>query len=217
MDYTLETARRLAEELRAIPAKDPSQRRLDKQAMVKELARELIALQQRGYTIEEVAESLRGRGLEITTPTLKNYLQRAKSTAAKRAGNLGGRRVARGAPTSVGASARCQPPAAKAAAEPSSNAAASAAKARVGAAAGERPNAPQRQERIPRQGQGQLLTERTEACRTQSFSSVEARAAWASRSCRWPFSTSCTRTASGHSSSRRTRRSRTSSRRTRKQ
>jgi hypothetical protein len=84
MDYTLETAHRLAEELRAIPAKDPSQRRLDKQGMVKHLAQEIVALQQRGYTIEEVAESLRGRGLEITTPTLKNYLQRAKSTSGKR-------------------------------------------------------------------------------------------------------------------------------------
>ena len=56
MEYTIETARRLADELRAIPAKDPSQRRLDKQAMVRELAKELIALQQRGYTIEEVAD-----------------------------------------------------------------------------------------------------------------------------------------------------------------
>ena len=83
MEYTLESARRLAEELRAIPPKDPAQRRLDKQAMVRELAQELIALQQRGYTIEEVAGSLRERGLEITTPTLKNYLQRAKSTGAK--------------------------------------------------------------------------------------------------------------------------------------
>ena len=49
------------------------------------LAGELVALQQRGYTIEEVAESLRGRGLAIPTPTLKNYLQRAKSKTEKRA------------------------------------------------------------------------------------------------------------------------------------
>ena len=51
---------------------------LDKQGMVKELTDEIVALQQRGYTIEEVAESLRKRGLGITTPTLKNYLQRVK-------------------------------------------------------------------------------------------------------------------------------------------
>ena len=73
----------MAEKLRAIPAKDPSQRRLDKQGMVRHLASEILALQQRGYTLEEVAESLRGDGLDITTPTLKNYLQRAKGAAGK--------------------------------------------------------------------------------------------------------------------------------------
>jgi hypothetical protein len=83
MEYTLESTRRLAEELRAIPPKDPAQRRLDKQAVVRELAEEIIALQNRGYTLEEVAESLRGRGFEITTATLKNYLQRAKSKQGK--------------------------------------------------------------------------------------------------------------------------------------
>jgi hypothetical protein len=83
MDYTLERAERMAEKLRAIPAKDPSQRRLDKQGMVRHLASEILALQQRGYTLEEVAESLRGDGLDITTPTLKNYLQRAKGAAGK--------------------------------------------------------------------------------------------------------------------------------------
>ena len=31
-----------------------------------------------------MAESLRGRGLDITTPTLKNYLQRAKGKTEKR-------------------------------------------------------------------------------------------------------------------------------------
>jgi hypothetical protein len=85
IDYTVESANRMAEELRAIPAKDPAKRKLDKQGMVSLLAGELIALQKRGYTIEEVAEGLRGRGLTITTPTLKNYLQRAKSKTEKRA------------------------------------------------------------------------------------------------------------------------------------
>ena len=44
-------------------------------------------MQQRGYTLEEVAEGLRGRGLAITTPTLKNYLQRAKGKTEKRSKN----------------------------------------------------------------------------------------------------------------------------------
>jgi len=85
IEYTVESANWLIAELRSIPPKDPAKRKLDKQRMVSLLAGELIALQQRGYTIEEVAESLRGRGLAITTPTLKNYLQRAKSKTEKRA------------------------------------------------------------------------------------------------------------------------------------
>jgi hypothetical protein len=83
MEYTLELAERLAEKLRAIPPKDPSKRRLDKQGMVKHLAEEIASLQQRGYALEEVAESLRGHGLDITTTTLKNYLQRAKGKSVK--------------------------------------------------------------------------------------------------------------------------------------
>ena len=69
--------------------------------MVSLFAGELIALQKRGYTIEEVAEGLRGRGLTITTPTLKNYLQRAKSKTEKRAKNgarVGSGRSGSGAP-----------------------------------------------------------------------------------------------------------------------
>jgi hypothetical protein len=127
MEYTVESARRLAEELRAIPPKDPTQRRLDKQGMVRELAAEIVALQERGYTIEEVAESLRGRGFEITTPTLKNYLQRAKSTGA-RAGKAR-RPAARLQPRSLPRASRDKaPPQQRAGAEPSSNGPASSAK-----------------------------------------------------------------------------------------
>ena len=90
--YTVESANWLIAELRAIPAKDPAKRKLDKQRMVSLLAGEVVALQQRGYTIEEVAEGLRGRGFAITTPTLKNYLQRAKSKTEKR--SKGGARTA---------------------------------------------------------------------------------------------------------------------------
>ena len=127
IEYTVESANWLIAELRAIPPKDPAKRKLDKQRMVSLLAGELVALQQRGYTIEEVAESLRGRGLAITTPTLKNYLQRAKSKTEKR--SKGGARTAssgsgsaapktpkREAPTAPAPSPTQTPPVAKQAA-----------------------------------------------------------------------------------------------------
>ena len=42
------------------------------------LSKEIAALQKRGYTLEQISETLRGEGLNIATPTLKSYLQRAK-------------------------------------------------------------------------------------------------------------------------------------------
>ncbi len=91
MGHTLEDAERIARSLRALPAMDSSKRTLTKQAMIKRLAREIASLQQRGYTIEQMADSLRGNGLEISTPTLKSYLHRAK----KRQGQHGARKPAR--------------------------------------------------------------------------------------------------------------------------
>ncbi len=85
MSYTLGKAEEMARALRTLPAMDEAKRRLSKQAVVKHLVAEIAALQQRGYTIEQVVESLQGVGLTITTPTLKSYLQRAKAKPVKSA------------------------------------------------------------------------------------------------------------------------------------
>lgn len=76
--YTVEKADALLGALRELPPKEPSQRRLDKQAVIRHLVDEITALQKRGYTLEEVAAALTGRGLGITCPTLKSYLQRIR-------------------------------------------------------------------------------------------------------------------------------------------
>jgi hypothetical protein len=83
MTYTLEQTEEMVSALRALPAMDSSKRRLNKQAVVKHMARELAALQARGYTIEQVVESLHGVGFQISTPTLKSYLQRVKKRNGK--------------------------------------------------------------------------------------------------------------------------------------
>jgi hypothetical protein len=78
----------LAAALRALPAKDPYQRRFLKLAAIAEIADEITALQRRGYTLEEVAGILTAEGVEITFGTLKEYLQRIRirrDKAAKRA------------------------------------------------------------------------------------------------------------------------------------
>ena len=83
MTYTLEETERMEIALRALPPIDGSRRRLTKQAVVKRLSREIASLQARGYTIEQIVESLHGVGFDITTPTLKSYLQRNKKRKAK--------------------------------------------------------------------------------------------------------------------------------------
>jgi hypothetical protein len=84
MTYTLEETERMVGALRALPPMDRSKRHLTKQAVVKQMAREIASLQARGYTIEQVVESLHGVGFEITTPTLKSYLQRVKKRNGKK-------------------------------------------------------------------------------------------------------------------------------------
>ena len=82
--YTPEELLRIQGALLALPPIDPSTRRATKQGAIRYLAKAIGTLQQRGYTIEEVTESLRGHGLDITTPTLRSYLQRVKSAAETR-------------------------------------------------------------------------------------------------------------------------------------
>jgi hypothetical protein len=78
MSYTAEYIAIIANKLQQLPEVSVS-RKISKQEAVKILKDEIQLLQKRGYTLESIADSLRGNGLDITTPTLKSYLQRAKT------------------------------------------------------------------------------------------------------------------------------------------
>lgn len=80
----MELAENIAKKLRAMPPVEPKPRELSKQDMIKVLADEIKALQERGYTLEQIAESLSGEGLDIKTPTLKNYLYKTSSDRPRR-------------------------------------------------------------------------------------------------------------------------------------
>ena len=56
---------------------------LTKAEEIKLLASEIAALQDRNYSLQQIAEFLTGEGLEISTATLKNYLQRSKATSKR--------------------------------------------------------------------------------------------------------------------------------------
>jgi intein-encoded DNA endonuclease-like protein len=81
MGYTAAQVEEIAGKLRAMPVIEPPPKDLTKQEVVKMLAKEIKSLQKRGYTLAQIATSLKGEGLDISTPTLKSYLQRVKSPA----------------------------------------------------------------------------------------------------------------------------------------
>jgi hypothetical protein len=81
--YGSEELAAMAAQLRALPPVDVSKRRTNKQGAIRYLADEIVALQERGYTMEEVTDRLNRFGLDITTPTLKSYLHRAKDDGTK--------------------------------------------------------------------------------------------------------------------------------------
>ncbi len=85
MGYTAAQVEEIAGKLRALPAIEPPPKDLTKQEVVKMLAKEIKSLQKRGYSLEQIASSLKGEGLDISTPTLKSYLQRTKTASKPKA------------------------------------------------------------------------------------------------------------------------------------
>lgn len=89
MKYTGEQLDSIAAKLRELPAVKRRQQEYTKQAAVGMLIKEITALQKRGYELTQIAEALRGEGLDITTPTLKNYLMRVRPIRKKSAAPKG--------------------------------------------------------------------------------------------------------------------------------
>ena len=79
MPLTRARIAQIAEKLRSMPPAPPEETNTTKQEAVKLLAREIASLQRRGYALQQIVASLNGEGLELTTPTLKSYLSRAKA------------------------------------------------------------------------------------------------------------------------------------------
>ena len=76
--YKAEQLESIAAKLRAMPPAEKKPKEHTKQEAIKILAREIKAMQVRGYSLDAISDTLRGEGIAITTPTLKSYLQRTK-------------------------------------------------------------------------------------------------------------------------------------------
>jgi hypothetical protein len=80
MGLSRDQVEQLRSTLKAVPKAPAASLDTTKQDAVKLLAREIEGLQRRGYSLEQIAEMLKGGGLVVSTPTLKSYLSRAKTT-----------------------------------------------------------------------------------------------------------------------------------------
>lgn len=77
---TLKTVEAIAEQLRGLPEQKPEQREVGKQEAVAVLKDDIEAVRARGYSYEQIAEYLKGGGLDIGGAALKSYLTRAKAS-----------------------------------------------------------------------------------------------------------------------------------------
>jgi hypothetical protein len=97
MGLSRDQVEQLRSTLKAVPRAPAASLDTTKQDAVKLLAREIEGLQRRGYSLEQIAEMLQGGGLVVSTPTLKSYLSRAKTTRERGKGAGPRRKAAEGA------------------------------------------------------------------------------------------------------------------------
>jgi len=81
--YTIEFIDGLKKELATLPPVERKNKELSGPGAIGLLTDEINALQNRGYTLEQIAEVLREHRLDIATPVLKNYLTRTKEMQKK--------------------------------------------------------------------------------------------------------------------------------------
>jgi len=80
----VEHIEKVSSKLKELPAIENKKRQISKQEAIKMLAKDIKALQARGYTLEQVSEQLKQLGVSLATPTLRSYLKRAGSGLAHR-------------------------------------------------------------------------------------------------------------------------------------
>lgn len=83
MAIKLDTIEALRAKIKDAPEIAKEKRNISKQEAIRELKRDIESMQKRGYTLDEIAKFLTDGGLQITTPTLKSYLQRTKADKTK--------------------------------------------------------------------------------------------------------------------------------------
>ena len=87
----IETVEQIRAKMKELPPVENKKRTVSKQEAIKLLAKDIKAMQARGYTLEQVSELLKQLGVSLATPTLRSYLKRAGSgTATRKKGSEAG-------------------------------------------------------------------------------------------------------------------------------
>jgi hypothetical protein len=82
MALTLAKVEKIAQKLRKLPDPPATERETTKQEAVRLLEKDILGLQRRGYTLEQIVRNLKDEGLNLSAATLKSYLSRARSRPA---------------------------------------------------------------------------------------------------------------------------------------
>jgi hypothetical protein len=76
--FTLSKVEEIRKELKLVPAVGPEGRPMTKQSAVRALHGEITNLGKRGYSLEQIAEMLSVRGLQLSPATLRGYLRKPR-------------------------------------------------------------------------------------------------------------------------------------------
>ncbi len=79
---TIEAVEKISSMMKELPPVENKKRQVSQQETIKLLAKDIKAMQARGYTLEQVSEKLKEFGVLLATPTLRSYLKRAGGGAS---------------------------------------------------------------------------------------------------------------------------------------
>jgi hypothetical protein len=82
-EFTIEQVDAWGEALLGQAELDPSQRRVNTKAAIERIREKIAVAQQRGYTLAQIAQTLRTAGLPIAAQTLKKHLEPVKKAGRR--------------------------------------------------------------------------------------------------------------------------------------
>lgn len=78
--YSESQVKDIGAKLRAYKPLPPPEKELSKKDAVKALMADIAVMSKNGYSLDQIADALTKEGFEVTTPTLKSYMTKAKSS-----------------------------------------------------------------------------------------------------------------------------------------